>query len=76
MRRPGSSRIRDFVRKYVEVDEEFELISVYYVLFTWVYDAFHEVPFVRVRGGYGSGKRGFLTADTFAASRYSPRRRG
>ena len=54
------SRIRDFIRKYVEVSEDFELISTYYVLFTWIYDAFHEVPYVRVRGGYGSGKTRFL----------------
>lgn len=54
------SRIRDFVRKYVEVSEDFELIATYYVLFSWVYDAFHEVPYVRVRGGYGSGKTRFL----------------
>jgi hypothetical protein len=30
------------------------------VLFTWLYDAFQEVPYVRVRGGYGSGKTRFL----------------
>ncbi len=54
------SRIRDFIRRHVEVSEEFELIATYYVLFTWVYDAFHEVPYVRVRGGYGSGKTRFL----------------
>lgn len=54
------SRIRDFVRRHVEVSEEFELIATYYVLFTWLYDAFHEVPYVRVRGGYGSGKTRFL----------------
>ncbi len=53
-------RIRAFIRKHVEVSEEFELLSTYYVLFTWVYDAFHEVPYVRVRGGYGSGKTRFL----------------
>lgn len=54
------SRIRDFVRRHVEVSEDFELIATYYVLFTWIYDAFHEVPYVRVRGGYGSGKTRFL----------------
>lgn len=54
------SRIRGFLRKYVAVSEDFELLSTYYVLFTWVYDAFHEVPYVRVRGGYGSGKTRFL----------------
>src|SRR5437764_13897774 len=54
------SRVRDFVRRHVEISEDFELIATYYVLFTWVYDAFHEVPYVRVRGGYGSGKTRFL----------------
>src|ERR1043165_7957110 len=54
------SRVRDFVRRHVEVSEDFELIATYYILFTWVYDAFHEVPYVRVRGGYGSGKTRFL----------------
>jgi hypothetical protein len=52
--------VRDFVRRHVELAPEFEEIATYYVLFTWVYDAFHEVPYVRVRGGYGSGKTRFL----------------
>jgi hypothetical protein len=56
------SRIRDFVHRFVEVSEDFETIAVYYILFTWIYDAFHEVPYVRVRGGYGSGKTRFLLA--------------
>jgi hypothetical protein len=54
------ARVREFLRKHVDISEEFELLSTYYVLFTWVYDAFHEVPYVRVRGGYGSGKTRFL----------------
>jgi hypothetical protein len=54
------SRIRDFVRRHVDVSEDFEEIATYYILFTWVYDAFDEVPYVRVRGGYGSGKTRFL----------------
>lgn len=54
------SRIRDFVRRHVAVGEDFEEIATYYILFTWVHDAFDEVPYVRVRGGYGSGKTRFL----------------
>jgi hypothetical protein len=54
------SGIREFVRRYVDLTEEFEEIATYYVLFTWIYDAFDEVPYVRVRGGYGSGKTRFL----------------
>ena len=53
-------RIREFVRRHVEVSADFETIATYYVLFSWVYDAFHEVPYIRVRGGYGSGKTRFL----------------
>lgn len=56
------ARIRDFVHRYVELSDGFEAISVYYILFSWIYDAFHEVPYVRVRGGYGSGKTRFLLA--------------
>lgn len=53
-------RVREFLRRHVDVSEEFETVAVAYVLFTWLYDAFHEVPYVRVRGGYGSGKTRFL----------------
>src|SRR4029079_19563214 len=34
----------------------------YYVLLTWLYDAFNELPYLRLRGDYGSGKtRALLT---------------
>jgi len=54
------SRVRDFIHRFVDLSSDFEEIATYYVLFTWVYDAFDEVPYVRVRGGYGSGKTRFL----------------
>ena len=54
------SRIREFLHRYVDVEEDFEEVASYYALFTWIYDAFHEVPYIRVRGGYGSGKTRFL----------------
>jgi len=31
-------RIRSFIHRYVHVSEVFELISIYYVLLTWIYD--------------------------------------
>jgi len=31
-----------------------------YVLFSWVYDAFNELPYLRLRGDAGSGKTRFL----------------
>ncbi len=61
------SRIRDFVHRYVDVSEDFEEVVTYYVLFTWVHDAFDEVPYVRVRGGFGAGKtRLLLTVGSIA----------
>jgi hypothetical protein len=54
------SRVRTFIHDYVDLSEDFEEMATYYVLFTWLYDAFSEVPYVRVRGGYGSGKTRFL----------------
>src|SRR5438128_6557429 len=52
--------IRTFIRRYVDVSPLFEQITSYYVLFTWVYDAFNELPYLRLRGDTGSGKTRFL----------------
>lgn len=52
--------IRSFIHRYVSVSPRFEAITTYYVLFTWLYDAFNELPYLRVRGDYGSGKSRFL----------------
>jgi len=48
--------IRAFIHRYVDVSLLFEQIASYYVLFTWVYDAFNELPYLRLRGDTGSGK--------------------
>jgi len=53
--------IQSFIHEYVDIDPEFEKISAYYVMFTWVYDKFNEVPYLRVIGDYGSGKTRYLT---------------
>jgi hypothetical protein len=52
--------IRAFIHRYVDVSTLFEQIGSYYVLFTWVYDAFNELPYLRLRGDTGSGKTRFL----------------
>lgn len=52
--------IRAFIHRYVAVSPLFEEIAAHYVLFTWVHDAFNELPYLRVRGDYGSGKSRFL----------------
>lgn len=53
-------KVRSFIHKYVDLSEAFEEIAAHYVLLTWVYDRFNELPYLRVRGDYGSGKSRFL----------------
>lgn len=43
--------IQSFIHRYVDVSPLFEKIASYkYVLFSWVYDGFNELPYLRVRG--------------------------
>src|SRR3982074_854209 len=48
--------IRAFLHRYADVTPAFEHIAAHYVLFTWVYDAFNEVPYIRFQGDFGTGK--------------------
>lgn len=54
------ARVRHFIHRYVDLPEGFEEVACRYVLFTWRYDDFAEVPYLRVRGDYGTGKSRFL----------------
>lgn len=48
--------IQGYLYRYVDFGEEFRTLASYYVLLSWVYDAFNELPYLRLRGDYGSGK--------------------
>ena len=50
------AEVRDFIRRHVDLSPFFEEIAAYYVLLTWVYDAFNELGYLRFRGDYGTGK--------------------
>lgn len=52
--------VRAYLHRYLDVGPSFEQIASYYVLFTWLYDRFNELPYLRVRGDAGSGKTRFL----------------
>ena len=52
--------IEAFIHRYVDLSPLFEKTAAYYVLLTWVYDDFNELPYLRVRGDPGSGKTRFL----------------
>ena len=54
--------LQEFIHRYVDLGPAFERVASYYVLLSWVYDAFNELPYLRFRGDYGSGKtRALLT---------------
>ena len=62
--------IQEYIHHYVGVSSRFERIASYYVLLSWVYDDFNELPYLRLRGDYGSGKTRFLL--TVGALCYKP----
>ena len=54
--------VRGHLSRYVDLSREFQDVAAYYVLLTWVYDAFAEMPLIRFRGDFGTGKtRALLT---------------
>jgi len=52
--------VQSFIHHYVDVSPLYEKIASYYVLLSWVYDDFNELPYLRLRGDPGSGKTRFL----------------
>jgi hypothetical protein len=54
--------IQAFLHRYVDLSPLFEAIAAHYVLLTWVYDRFGELPYLRLHGEYGTGKTRALTA--------------
>jgi hypothetical protein len=64
------SEIRAFIHRHVDVSPLFETIASYYVLMSWIYEDFTELPYLRVRGDPGSGKTRLLL--TVGAICYKP----
>lgn len=62
--------VRDFIHRYADVSSSFEEIAAHYVLFSWIYDVFRELPYLRVRGDFGSGKSRVL--QTIGSICYKP----
>src|SRR3989344_5815032 len=52
--------IQDFIHKRLDISPAFERIATQYVLLTWIFDRLNELPYLRARGDYGSGKSRFL----------------
>jgi hypothetical protein len=54
--------IETYLHRYVDFSPLFERIVAHYVLLSWVHDAFNELPYLRFKGDYGSGKTRALIA--------------
>jgi hypothetical protein len=50
------AEIEAYASRYVSLSDTFAKVAAAYVLLTWVHDAFNELPYLRFRGDYGSGK--------------------
>src|SRR5207245_7310546 len=48
--------IQRFIHDYTDLSPIFEKIASYYVLLSWIYDRFSELPYLRFRGDPGTGK--------------------
>lgn len=48
--------IMAYIDRYLDLSEDFRAIATAYILLSWVYDAFNELPYLRFRGDFGSGK--------------------
>lgn len=55
------AEIRAFIHRYVDVTTPFELAATSYALLSWLYDDVPELPYLRARGNFGSGKSRLLT---------------
>lgn len=48
--------VQAFIHRYADLSDAFEEAAAHYVLLSWVYDAFNELPYLRLKGDFGSGK--------------------
>ncbi|MEX1258129.1 MAG: hypothetical protein WEG36_10980 [Gemmatimonadota bacterium] len=64
------SEVRAFIHRYADLGDSFEEAASLYVLLSWVYDAFSELPYLRLKGDYGSGKTRCL--QTIGSVAYKP----
>lgn len=62
--------VQHYIHRYVDVSPRFERLASLYVLLSWVHDSFNELPYLRLRGDFGSGKTRFLL--TVGALCYKP----
>lgn len=55
------AELGEHLDRYVDLSAGFRTVTIHYILLTWVYDAFNELPYLRFRGEPGCGKTRALT---------------
>lgn len=48
--------IRRFIHKWSDLEDRYEALAALYAMYTWAYDEFMEVPYLRLLADLGSGK--------------------
>lgn len=56
-----ADEVTGYLDRYLDLTPGFRTIAAWYVLLSWVYDAFNELPYLRFRGDFGTGKTRALT---------------
>ena len=50
------AELQAYLQRYLDLTPAFETVAVHYILLSWLYDAFNELPYLRLRGDFGTGK--------------------
>src|SRR5262249_27257470 len=67
------SEVTEFIHRYADLSPTFERVACHYVLLTWLYDAFNDLPYLRLRGDYGTGQtRALLTIGSLCYKPFLP----
>lgn len=64
------AKIKQFITKWLDVDEEYKYIAVQNIKSFWLYDKFETINYLRALGDTGTGKSRFL--HTFGFLAYKP----
>jgi hypothetical protein len=51
-----AAEVGAYLDRYLDLSPNFRTVATWYILLTWVYDAFNELPYLRFRGDFGTGK--------------------
>lgn len=52
--------IEAYIKRYCDLPEDFVKTAAAYIMLSWVYDRFNELPYLRLSGTFGTGKTRFL----------------